>query len=199
VGLLAEFKRVAEIKLPANRVPDPQDELRWVQVAQHFGLPTRLLDWTENPLVGLHFACSDGAQDDGLVFLIDPVALNRESAPNLPRVLDGNADAAALRRYLELGGRLSRKGSRALAMDPVWNNERIMLQQGVFTLHGTSITGIDHKTPSLVAIPIEHEMKQKLLGELHGVGIDEMSLFPELEHAARQLRRRAGLEPKRHG
>jgi FRG domain len=55
--LVSEFKRVAEIKLP--RPPGSEDELKWVQLAQHYGIPTRLLDWTESATIGLYFACLD--------------------------------------------------------------------------------------------------------------------------------------------
>ena len=199
LALITDFKRVAEIKLPANRVPVLSDDLRWIQVGQHYGLPTRLLDWTESPLVGLHFACCEGANEDGLVFLLDPRSLNRYTVPAVTRVLDGNSDGHILERYLKLRGRLSPRGSGALAINPAWNNERIALQQGVFTLHGTHSAGIRHSTPSLVAIPVMSEAKEALLNELHSVGIDEMSLFPELEHAARQLKRRAQLDPTHSG
>ena len=41
-------------------------------VAQHHGFPTRLLDWTVNPLIALYFACSGEEDEDGCLYAVDP-------------------------------------------------------------------------------------------------------------------------------
>jgi hypothetical protein len=191
LGLIAEFKRIAEIKLA--RPPRPDEELMWAQLAQHYGLPTRLLDWTESATVALYFACLK-SELDGLVILLNPLDLNRLSYPKLPRVLDRQADGNIIRSYLTLGPAERPRGRFPIAINPVWNSERLMLQRGVFTLHGNrfSLTGKDVR--SLVGLPILKEAKSQIRSELQRVGVDEMTIFPELEHSCLHLKRRAGLK-----
>lgn len=191
LALIAEFRRVGEIKLP--RPPSFDEALKWVQLAQHYGVPTRLLDWTESPTVALFFACQNETCD-GVVFMMNPVDLNRASFPKEPRILDAHADAKIIARYLSLTGNADSKPKRkSVAINPVWNSERIMAQKGMFTLHGTSFDLDNQQAPSLVAVPILKEAKATLQQDLERIGVEEMTLFPELEHACSYLRRRAGL------
>jgi hypothetical protein len=64
--LLNEFKRRARIFLQSR----PSSDWEWMVLAQHFGLPTRILDWTENPLVALYFAIRhcDDLSNDGMLY-----------------------------------------------------------------------------------------------------------------------------------
>ena len=189
--LISEFKRIADIKLA--RPPSFDNELMWAQIAQHYGLPTRLLDWTENATAALYFACQK-TDSDGIVFLLNPIELNRISYPLKPRVLDPQQDQALISKYLNSGVRETTRGRYPLAVSPVWNSDRLMIQKGKFTLHGNRFT-LDHgKIPSLVALLITREVKKALLSELGRVGVDEMTLFPELEHACIHLKRHAELE-----
>lgn len=190
LALVSEFKRIAEMRL--SRPPSDNEELKWVQIARHYGLPTRLLDWTENALVALYFSCQD-ANSDGIVFVLNPVDLN-QAGSKLPRILNPHQDADLIAKYLVLDGGRNRRGLHTVAINPVWNSERILLQRGAFTLHGTRDFSLSQETaPSLVGLPILRDVKDSLLFELQRVGVDEMTIFPELDHACNLLLTRSGL------
>jgi hypothetical protein len=135
LGLVADMKRFLGMKL--TRPPEPEDHLGWMQVAQHYGLPTRLLDWTQNAAVALFFACSEELKKDGLVVILNPVQLNQAVNAKLPRIMDSERDSAIIEPYFRLGGRVNPRGKRTIALNPTWNTERIALQHGFFTLHGS--------------------------------------------------------------
>lgn len=192
LGLIAEMRRFLEMKLP--RPPASDDDLAWMQVAQHYGLPTRLLDWTQNAAVALFFACSKDETTDGLVAILNPTELNQAVAPAEPRVFNPQRDAGIIGRYVALDGQKRSRGKRTIAINPTWNTERIAMQQGAFTLHGDREFELSQaQASSLIYVPILHEHKPALLNELHRVGIGEMFIFPEPEHVCAHLRRMAGL------
>jgi len=190
--LVSDMKRFMGMKLA--RPPEPEDHLGWMQVAQHYGLPTRLLDWTQNAAVALFFACSSEPQTDGLIAILNPIELNQIVDPKSPRIFNSERDTAVIRPYLGLGGRINPRGKRTIAINPTWNTERIALQQGCFTLHGSRNFALDKtQASSLLYVPILREHKNSLLNELERVGIGEMFIFPEPEHICSHLRRIASL------
>ncbi len=192
LGLVADMKRFLEMKL--SRPPAADDDLGWMQVAQHYGLPTRLLDWTQNAAVGLFFACSKDLDADGLVVILNPIELNQGVDPRSPRIFNPQKDAQIIRPYFKLGGGVHARGKRTIAINPTWNTERIAMQQGAFTLHGARNFELDRKqASSLLYVPILQEHKEAVLNELERVGIGEMFIFPEPEHVCAHLLRMARL------
>ena len=189
--LLTEFKRVAEIKI--ERPPRDDEWLKWMQLAQHYGIPTRLLDWTQSATFGLYFACekkTEGKDEefDCTVFLVDPV--NLAALPQGGSSLDG-IPTEVVEKYTRpaLPGKL-----KTIAINPVWNSPRLAVQRGGFTLHGSTVPIDVKQAPSLYAIPLLKEFRAELREQLGRVGVDEMTLFPELEHACNHLKRNADLE-----
>ena len=192
LGLVADMKRFLEMKL--QRPPAPEDHLGWMQVAQHYGLPTRLLDWTQNAAVALYFACCEDGASDGLVAILNPIELNQKLDRTFPRIFDAQRDANLIAPYFRLGGKTNPRGKHTIAINPTWNTERMAIQQGVFTLHGSRRFGLDRReASSLTYVPVLKEHKESLLYELERVGIGEMFIFPEPEHVCSHLRRAANL------
>jgi hypothetical protein len=192
LGLVADMKRFLEMKLA--RPPAADDDLGWMQVAQHYGLPTRLLDWTQNAAVALFFACAKDPDADGLVVILNPIELNQSVDSRSPRIFNLQRDAKIIRPYFRLRGKVDAKGKRTIAINPTWNTERIAMQQGAFTLHGSRQFALDRgQASSLLYVPILKERKEALLNELGRVGIGEMFIFPEAEHVCAHLLRMARL------
>jgi hypothetical protein len=186
LALVHEFKRFAEFKL--DKPPGTTEEFKWWQLAQHYGLPTRLLDWTQSAAVALYFACQH-EDKDGIVVVLNPADLNMTAARQR-RVFDANADANLIAPYLNLGGAQRRNGKRTIAIHPTWNSERIIIQQGAFTLHGSRAFELDFaQAPSLCYLPILSKNKPTLTIELERIGISEMTIFPEPEHVCSYLKR----------
>ena len=125
--------------------------------------------------------------------VLNPVDLNRRSDPGKPNILDPQNDEKIILRYLKSGPRESKKGNFPRAVNPMWNSERLILQKGVFTLHGSRFSLDEGNTPSLVAVLILREFKDRLRSQLQRVGVDEMTLFPELEHSCKHLVRLSNL------
>ena len=165
-SLLAQFRRQSLPHVPRL----PSNEFEWLALAQHHGLPTRLLDWSYNPLVALYFAVCAQSEHDGAVVVL-----------RAPKMWPA--------RRLESDDPLSL--SKPVKFVPSLVTPRLSVQEGLFTVHTDVERPLEQDLRPdwrIESIRVASGQKQRLKYELYRVGVHESDLFPGLDGLARHLR-----------
>jgi hypothetical protein len=173
------------------RVPDDKQHSDWLFLMQHYRLPTRLLDWTESPLIGCYFAVRNDPENPGDSYLwaLSPEALNITSHIGAPDLIHPNEIAP----YLELPFAREDPPGVPQGIIAVLATEidfRMLQQQSAFTIHGTHtpLEALPDKDCFLKSYRVPCAAKGRLRDELFLLGIREANLFPDLGHLAADLR-----------
>lgn len=172
----------------------PATDWEWLFLMQHYGLRTRLLDWTESSLIALYFAIRDNSGVvDAAVWAMSPWWLNRQT---FGEYVVFSADDPRVRDYAPLLPEQELKGKLPLAITPIHVSQRIVAQRGVFTIHGTERAALDRLArrkgkgrPCLRRMVIPKAHVATIRRELAISGISESLIFPELSGLCREIKR----------
>jgi len=172
---------------------DPNEFLEVYLIAQHFGMPTRLLDWTTNPLAGLFFAVQDGeTKNQAEVIVMDAVEVlpddRHDQSKKLPRNVLGVRNPYALDAIGEVFWQGMRESRRPIILPVQPNNipGRMGQQSSCFTLH---MHKSDNRTnKKVLRVLVAGKAKPQLIDELHRLNINQFTIYNDLDHLSLTIR-----------
>lgn len=192
---LRERSMVGRFVIKARtRYPDCPDRSRlpdWLFLMQHYGMPTRILDWTESILVAAYFVVNDENQldDDGAIWGLAPSFLNKNQINDeLLQGVGGNP-AAGLFNEAFHGGEQEPQGP-TVAINASEVDIRMLVQRSTFTIHGSRVAleELPDQDKFLQKFVVPAVAKPQLKEIMKAFGYSEANLFPDLEHLAKEIR-----------
>lgn len=180
------------------------DDFDHLFIMQHFGVPTRLLDWTENPFVGPFFALHTSLKKDcdAAVYILEPVKWNQAllgSTTADVRVFD-TRDDILLKGYT-IGPKDLWGQKNPISIFGNYNSPRIVAQKGTFVIFGVEMKSMEEivdsdatMKPILRKYLIPKDKKVSVFESLLGIGIADTFVYPDLEGLGREIKRTFGYE-----
>lgn len=198
---LLQLFRMKAPTFSAHPCPDRDNTDQWLFLAQHVGLPTRLLDWTESALVALHFALlEDEKKRPPVVWMLNPVELNRRSVSDKAK-LSGDDEFPLTWHdpgggWINIGlinirGAWEKDGPGVdlpVAVQPTNIHPRMSVQRSCFTVQGKDKRSLAVQVPELLrCYEIDLEVRSRVLDDLRLLGISHSTVFPDLDGLAKEL------------
>ena len=203
--LLGEFRQ-RSIPFHSRTLDQDWDALFFMQ---HYGIPTRLLDWTENPLIAMYFAVVNAPPttmkrgkpefDNAAVWVLDPAGWNRFALRN-QGFKDGVLDIShAHLMNFKPSSDFKNMNKNAVAIYGAHNSQRIVAQRGVFTVFGQGEEPMEEAFDQdgfpaycLAKLIMDKDVVSELRREVIDYGITDSVVFPDLDGLSREIKRRFG-------
>jgi len=188
VDILRQFERYYGVYGPAT------DQWAFLSIAEHFGLMTRLIDFTRSPYVALFFALhyqrtAEGAyqiyaiKKDKYEVHVDPRKSLAEVKGTVLAFADSDpTNATPFTSTLEEAFKEIESKKTVVVLDPNYQNNRVLMQRGLFVLPSTVeekniLAKFDEVSE---VITIDDSLRERALAYLECMGIDEYHLMPDL-------------------
>ncbi len=200
--MLRQFQKYSH-----NFAPEQPNRWSWISLAQHYGLPTRLLDWTYSPQVALHFATANlnKFQQDGVIWRVNYIKVhellptpiledlrNEESGESWIFTVDTLADVFETIGSLEQAAEQHQQ-DLLIFFEPPAIDARIYNQFAYFSVCSNPRLKLDdwlNRHPGIWdKIVIPHELKWEIRDKLDQSNISERILMPGLDGLATWLKR----------
>lgn len=172
---------------------------------RHYGVPTRVLDWTDTFGVALYFALETWHRDreeshsvieadPPAIWAINPYGLNAKSWGTrdivLPKYLGLFGDD-----FWDYGEMLASEGpwpwDSPVSVYPIQLNERVRAQRGWFTIHGNARSPLENQVPKLVMqLVLENGCMNEAFKFLNLAGFNRFSIYPDMENLASWIRKK---------
>lgn len=193
------FRTRAAIRYQST--PDYDDASAWLSLMQHYGLPTRLLDWSRSPLVAAYFALESYLESpeseprDAAIWVLSPHELNRRQGGSGVTPAIGSGDCAHLvdpafrdeRRNGHSAERADVIAAMATELDM-----RMFVQQGCFTVHAPHSEPLEDNLLTediLWRLLVPRDVVGTFAREMDMLGFRGGDLFPDLQNLAKELTR----------
>ena len=191
--IIFESEMLSEFSEKVASIENCNNYTELVVLAQHYGLPTRLLDWTWNPLVSLYFSIKGSPDKDAAVYIanIENITRALASFDYSTIVYQGGSPMAKKLNESEEFSKLTIaesaykyfesiqdgfNGIKFIAMTPKAKTQRVISQDSIFIIHVNPFIPFDEHI--LEKIIIKKELKKPFTYLLNKLGFHDFSMFP---------------------